>query len=89
MESVDPDESAELKKMIDQRIFEWRSWERQDWDAKATSGVDPAPLLLAAGRWYPDIVKRVAWDTPNSLRDVDAQCEGQITLHYVNPPEAP
>ena len=86
-QDIDADEYPELKELLDQRLREWRSWERQDWDARATSGIEPAPLLRAPGRWYPDRVKRVSWATPTSMRDVDAECEGQITLHYANPPD--
>lgn len=86
VQAIDPEEYADLKKLLDQRVREWRMWQRQDWDAKATSGIDPAPLLRSAGRWYPDDVKRVSWQTPISLRDVDAECSGQITLHYADPP---
>lgn len=85
-QEIDQDEYPELKELLGQRLREWRSWERQDWDAKATSGLESAPLLRAPGRWYPDRVQRVSWATPTSMRDVDAECQGEITLHYIDPP---
>ena len=84
--AIDAEEAETLKEVVDQRLYEWQAWERQDWDAKWTSGVDPAPLLRAPGRWYPDSVERVSWATPTSLRDVDAECEARITMLYADPP---
>lgn len=86
---VDSEELGYVKGMLDQREREWRQWERLDWDAKQTSGINPAPLLRSAGQWYPTDVCRVSWATPTSLRDVDAECSGSITQLYANPPGEP
>jgi hypothetical protein len=85
--SVDPEEYGQLKAVMEQRLQEWRSWERLDWEAKASSTTTPAPLLRFPGRWYPPEVARVSWATPTSLRDVDAECRASITTLYAQPPE--
>lgn len=83
---VDPTEREELLRVLKQRKHEWRDWERTDWQARGASA--QAPLLRRAGAWVPDEVRRLSWATPNSMRDVDAECRVEVTSLYASAPAA-
>ncbi len=78
---VDPDELAHAQITFDKRLAEWRNWKRTRWSA-AWDSVDP-PLLRQAGAYVDPEWRQVSWSTPMSMRNVDAQCEMEITLRYL------
>lgn len=81
--SVDAREESEVMRVLARRVSEWRSWERTDWEAHG--GARQGPLLRRAGEWVPDEIARISWPTPTSMRDVDAECQVDVTTAYLDP----
>ena len=79
---TDPAEIERLEQTLSQRLHEWQVWERIDWSASTWSADGRAPLLRRAGEWVPPEVERVTWQTPTSMRDVDAECIAEVTAAY-------
>jgi hypothetical protein len=76
-EEVDPDELGSLKRQLDQRQAEWKAWEPADWSAN--QAMTNNALFRRAGSWVPAEIARATWSIPMSMRDVDAECRGEIT----------
>ncbi|MEK6259922.1 MAG: helicase-related protein [Planctomycetota bacterium] len=79
--SVDPDELAALQRILRKRSDEWQRWQRLRW-AGALHAED-MPLLRPAGAYVSPDKARVSWATPQSLRNVDAECQVEITQLYM------
>ena len=79
--SVDPDELAALRRIIQRRSDEWQRWQRLDWSGSLHT--ENVPLLRAAGAYVSPEKARVSWSTPQSLRNVDAECQVEITQLYM------
>ena len=81
---IDPDELENFERVFDKRADEWRRWERTRWSQydNTESGTD-APLLHSAGSYISREWSRVSWPTPTSLRNVDAECQAEVTLLYL------
>jgi len=79
--AVDPHEAENLSQVFQKRHAEWRRWKRIAW-SNASGG--EAPLIRAAGDYATRAVARVSWPVPQSLRNVDAQCQAEITDHYLH-----
>ncbi len=76
---VDPNELASLQKILAQRTSEWQHWQRSYWE-RPREGTD---YLMRAYEDYVDGQNRhTTWPVPNSLRNVDAECEMTITSLY-------
>ena len=80
-ESVDPEERAEVKRVVELRARQWQSWQRTIWSGDST--LQDAPLLRPAGEYADAVRKRISWATPTSMRNVDAACEAEITTQYL------
>ena len=78
---VDPSEVAALKQIIKRRYSEWQYWQRLEWD-KSQNGED-MPLMRPAGVYVAPENARISWPTPQSLRNVDAECQVEITQLYI------
>ncbi|WP_445186881.1 helicase-related protein [Pseudonocardia sp. Cha107L01] len=78
--AVDPAESDELKRVLRRRLHEWRQWQRTEWQASGAG--ENVPLLRRAGQWVPDEARKLSWATPNSMRDVDADCRVEVSSAY-------
>ena len=79
--SVDPDELAALRRIIQRRSDEWQRWQRLDWSGSLHT--ENVPLLRPAGAYVSPEKARVSWSTPQSLRNVDAECQVEITQLYM------
>jgi hypothetical protein len=79
--SVDPDELAALRRIIDKRRDEWQRWQRLKW--AGTFHAEDMPLMRPAGAYVTPDKARVSWATPQSLRNVDAECQVEITQLYM------
>jgi len=84
--SVDPDELAALHRIIQKRGDEWQRWQRLRWSGALHD--ENMPLLRAAGAYVTPERARVSWSTPQSLRNVDAECQVEITQLYMLEEEA-
>ena len=81
-ELVDSDEVPVLERVAEVRAQQWESWERTTWEANAIGG-DPKQGLMRFAGTLPDLdSKATIWDVPTSMRNVDAECRLQISLHY-------
>ena len=78
---VDPDELAALRRIVQRRSDEWQRWQRLKW-AGALDAED-IPLMRPAGAYVTPEKARVSWATPQSLRNVDAECQVEITQLYM------
>jgi Helicase conserved C-terminal domain len=78
---VDPDELASLRRIIQKRGDEWQRWQRLRWDGALNN--ENMPLLRPAGAYVTPERARVSWSTPQSLRNVDAECQVEITQLYM------
>jgi hypothetical protein len=79
--SVDPDELAALRRIIQRRSEEWQRWQRLKWDGAIYA--EDMPLMRQAGAYVTPDNARVSWATPQSLRNVDAECQVEITQLYM------
>lgn len=80
VEAIDKEELDNIKKVFDERILEWKKLHRSEWSNRGTTGA--VPLLYVAGSYVDATTKRLSWATPNSMRNVDAQCLGEISTLY-------
>lgn len=79
--SVDPDELAALRRILQRRADEWRRWQRLKWSGALHA--EDMPLMRPAGAYVAPDKARVSWATPQSLRNVDAECQVEITQLYM------
>ncbi len=84
---VDPEEDANFERVFDHRVDQWRRWERTNWQAKWSDA--DIPLLRQAGSYATAERTRLSWSTPQSMRNVDAECQVEITRLYLDAPVAP
>ena len=76
---VDPDELDNFTKIFNKRISEWKKWKPIVWTARIS---DDRPLMYASGSYVNDDLRPWCWATPQSLRNVDAECEAYVTQLY-------
>jgi hypothetical protein len=80
VERTDPEELENVKRVFEKRLTHWRRLSPAEWSGKAENG--NYPLLRVAGEYADERSSRLSWATPMSLRNVDAQCQGDISLLY-------
>lgn len=78
---VDSRQLADFDAIVKKRRQEWASWLRTDWDPKFNE--DVLPLLYRSGTYLPTEKKDLAWPTPPTMRNVDAECIVKISDVYV------
>lgn len=82
---VDPNELATFDHWVRQRASVWEIGERTAWAATSFFGGDPKQGLMRPAGEMPDPDNQnVTWDTPMSMRSVDAECQLQITRGYLD-----
>jgi hypothetical protein len=81
VERIDPEELENVKRVFEKRLAQWKKLNPSLWSGKAEDGI--YPLLRVAGDYADERSSRMSWATPMSLRNVDAQCQGDITLLYI------
>ena len=79
--AIDKDELSNFDKIFDRRMEEWRRWQRTQWGAFGQA--DPNALLRQAGAYVKSDARLITWPTPTSVRNVDAECESEITSLYM------
>jgi hypothetical protein len=89
--TTDPEEVATAQAIFDRREREWQVWEPRIWSGQ--NGED-VPLLRPAGDYADPLSAIRSWSTPMSLRNVDAECQAEITALFdahaaAHPPEVP
>ena len=76
---VDP---ADLERVLEKRLRQWRMGERTEWDANPEYGDPATGLMRFPGTAVREELRRVTWETPSSMRNVDANCRIQLTSEY-------
>ncbi|WP_338178607.1 helicase-related protein [Candidatus Dormiibacter inghamiae] len=81
---ADPAELPTVHSVIARRAKEWRHGERTEWSANTFGGGDPLQGLMryAGSSQEPGAKLPTIWDTPTSMRSVDAECQLRITDAY-------
>lgn len=79
--AVDTAELTNVKKRMVQRLNEWKAWDPVEYGRFGVPPENP-PLLHPAGSRELVEWNGHSWATVNSLRDVDATCEAEITGYY-------
>jgi Helicase conserved C-terminal domain len=81
---VDHEELPTFDYWVDVRAHEWVRGERTNWAATAYFRGNPKQgLMRPAGELADPENKNVTWDTPMSMRSVDAECRLDVTMAYV------
>jgi len=78
---VDPQERENVMEKFLQRLREWKAWDPSEYGGFGPPPSHP-PLMFPAGSTEPPDWKGHSWPTPSSLRDVDAECEAEITAYF-------
>ena len=80
---VDPDGADELDLLARKRALQWKKGGRTEWDANPLPWGDPKRGLMRFSGTVPDSESApLVWDTPSSMRNVDAECRLAVTLDY-------
>ncbi|WP_435165124.1 helicase-related protein [Paenibacillus glycanilyticus] len=80
VEHIDPAEIENVKLVFEKRIAHWEKLNPVEWSKSAEDG--NYPLLRLAGEYADERTRRLSWPTPMSLRNVDASCQGDISILY-------
>lgn len=81
VEFVDPEEKAMVLALFDRRIDEWQRWKPLYWARSSDSG-ENVPLLRFPGEHATAVVRLRSWETPTSMRNVDAECDVRVSTLY-------
>ncbi|KQR52356.1 helicase [Leifsonia sp. Leaf336] len=81
---ADPHELPALDHIARERARQWDGWERTQWDANPAPFGDPLQGLMRFAGTLPDLGSRsTIWDVPTSMRNVDAECQLEISQAYL------
>jgi hypothetical protein len=83
---VDPAEEETLAKEFSRRAKQWKNWKRTRWQGSPNG--EEIPLLRVAGEYARPEALGMSWPTPTSMRNVDADCEAQVTTKYLEGTDA-
>ncbi|MGI9064873.1 MAG: helicase-related protein [Pyrinomonadaceae bacterium] len=86
--AVDPEEEENFENVFDRRAAEWKRWERTRWDGGISALGGDMPLMRAAGAWVSREDALVSWATQQSMRNVDAEAQIEITRLYLHDGDA-
>ncbi len=85
VQKVDPEEENNFTRVFNKRASEWRRWESTKWTGNWQE--TDIPLLRGAGAYASRERAKLSWATPQSMRNVDAECQVQITKLYLDDEE--
>lgn len=83
IKKVDPVELDETMLRYKERLSEWKAWHPSLWDPKRNkdwSFTDDVPLMYGAGEHPNEAWGKHGFETPTSMRSVDASCEADLML---------
>ena len=82
---IDPNETETFVDKFNQRLHEWQTWMRTEWDTRSARG--DVGLMTIAGSYLPAEDWRFTWPTLMSMRNIDAECRAEITRAYLSQTE--
>jgi hypothetical protein len=82
VDMVDPEESNNVARVFDRRAAQWMEREPVDWGPPRDD--DNPPLLRYVGSYGNAHRAKLSWDTPNTMRNVDKECQISITASYLD-----
>jgi hypothetical protein len=85
LEIVDASEKEYFDEVVGRRAREWDRWTPSVWNTYGS--YEDVPLLHPSGQFLPPEAKGLTWETPTSMRDVDAECRVTITSMYLRESE--
>jgi hypothetical protein len=77
---VDETSLPALESVLERRRNEWREWQASYWGGWTPSAENP--LIRPAGAYVNPEQESISWPTMTSMRNVDAECESEITTRY-------
>jgi len=80
--AVDPDESDNVAEVFARRSDELSRWRRPRWGSYGDRDVDTA-MLSAPSSELVRALTMFSWPTPLSMRNVDAECDLEVTSKYL------
>ena len=81
--SIDPNEKKYLLDLLKEKKKNWKVWKYETWTKDSNEDTDIG-LLHRAGNYLAMENREYTWVTPQSLRDVDAECKMEITRSYTS-----
>ena len=76
IELIDPRELPTFNAILSEKLRNWETWRPEKF---LDESGDRVGLLSRAGSYVQEGLRNRTWFTPNSLRNVDATCEGTIS----------
>jgi len=80
---IDPHEVENFEKVFNKRASQWRRWQHTNWERNGRDTTD-IPLIRVAGEYASREWELRSWATPMSMRNVDAECQAEITNLYLS-----
>ena len=83
LEDIDPEELDATMALYDEILSNWKAWHPALWDPKRNrdwSFGDEVPLMYGAGEHPNEAWLKHGFETPTSMRSVDASCEADLML---------
>ena len=80
---IDSDELKDTMSLFKERISDWKAWHPALWSPKYNkdkSFTDEVPLMFFAGNQPNEAWGKRGFETPTSMRSVDALCEADLML---------
>ncbi|QWD22488.1 hypothetical protein G6688_05070 [Polynucleobacter paneuropaeus] len=85
VQCVSPEEAENVRQTILKRFEQWKMWDPIDYgDPKNTSLPEHPTLMHMAGVEIPQNWDEKSWPTMSSMRNVDANCEAEVTDYFLS-----
>lgn len=79
--AIDPEELKNTMKLFEDKLSQWKAWHPALWEPKRNrdwSFTDDVPLMYGAGDHPNEAWSKHGFETPTSMRSVDASCEADL-----------
>ena len=81
IKEIDTDELLSFERLIKKCSEEWKRWDHDRYTSRGTTETDIG-LMYPAGTYVSPDQRDASWPTPNSMRQVDMECNASITNLY-------
>jgi len=79
VQAVDSSEADYVLQKFEKRLRQFNRWQRAWWSKHNEQGDS---MLRRYETWVTEDMKDISWATPTSMRNVDAECQMDITTRY-------